>query len=102
MACYFFDNIWQEDKELCNDNNFLFRVYQRIVTKNLRQQREKQIELANCLLQGLYGRLSCRIFMQNVLKNTRPSSHSFDFLKKNQAKDIALDCAFETVKALKE
>jgi hypothetical protein len=77
-------------------------VYQRIVTKNLRQQREKQIELANCLLQGLYGRLSCRIFMQNVLKNTRPSSHSFDFLKKNQAKDIALDCAFETVKALKE
>ena len=102
MACYFFDNIWQEDKELCNDNNFLFRVYQRIVTKNLRQQREKQIELASCLLQGLYGRLSCKIFMQNVLKNTRPSSYSFDLMMVDQTKDVTQDCTFEIVEALKE
>jgi hypothetical protein len=40
IACYFFVNIWQEDKELCNDSNFLFRVYQRITINNFGLKRD--------------------------------------------------------------
>jgi len=54
MAFYFFDNIWQEDKELCDERSFLFRVYKRLVLGKMKEDKVLKVALASQLLLGLY------------------------------------------------
>ena len=84
MACYFFENIWQDDKRQYSEDNLLFQVYQRMVLGKLKDTHHLQVSLAGHLLKGLYEKLICKLFLKNVFQ-------------KIQTKDFSLDSAFEAI-----
>lgn len=71
-ASYFFDNIWQEEKEIFDENNFLLLVYQKLIQGKLKDNENAKRELAKRFLRGLFRKLTPSLFLQNVLKEIRP------------------------------